>query len=254
MTLLSDLTRATATFQARTLETIFTEGRDMRHKLDGNAIASIRALPAQEPPIHFVTGMRVVEVCPQPGKEVMPDGSDRAAVEASPGVTAGATGKDSDADFLRDAGIDGVKWAAGFKAVAERLGHHGMDEGWLIGWFCNAIMAGYDEAERRSAKAATPAPVVPAEGLDALVKRAYRAANSCLTNDDAIIRELAGAITALRTAPPVGARVSIPPGLIDALRSQRQIDADGCEVAVSRQACDEAAAILAALLPAGEVE
>lgn len=52
--------------------------------------------------------------------------------------------------------------------------------------------------------AAIPAPVVPAEGLDALVKRAYRAANSCLTNDDAIIRELAGAITALRTAPPVG--------------------------------------------------
>lgn len=58
----------------------------------------------------------------------------------------------------------------------------------------------------------------------------------------------------LRSAPPVGARVGIPSGLIDALRSQRQIDADGCEVAVSRQACDEAAAILAALLPAGEEE
>lgn len=61
-------------------------------------------------------------------------------------------------------------------------------------------------------------------------------------------------VAALRSAPPVGARVSIPSGLIDALRSQRQIDADGCEVAVSRQACDEAAAILAALLPAGEGE
>lgn len=46
------------------------------------------------------------------------------------------------------------------------------------------------------------------------------------------------------SAPPVGARVSIPPGLIDALRSQRQIDADGCEVAVSRQAVDGAIDIL----------
>lgn len=53
-------------------------------------------------------------------------------------------------DLLRDAGIDGVKWAAAFKATAESLGHHGMDEGWLIGWFCNAIMAGYDEAAFRS--------------------------------------------------------------------------------------------------------
>ena len=70
-------------------------------------------------------------------------------------------------------------------------------------------------------------------------------------SDAAVVRALA---SALRSAPPVGARVSIPSGLIDALRSQRQIDADGCEVAVSRQACDEAAAILAALLPAGEGE
>ncbi len=30
-------------------------------------------------------------------------------------------------------------------------------------------------------------------------------------------------------------------GLVEALRSQRQLDADGCEVGVSRQACDEAA-------------
>jgi hypothetical protein len=118
--------------------------------------------------------------------------------------------------------------------------------------FVDAMGYEYGEFTRPLYAHPTPAPVVPAEGLDALVKRAYRAANSCLTNDDAIIRELAGAITALRTTPPVGARVSIPSGLIDALRSQRQIDADGCEVAVSRQACDEAAAILAALLPAGE--
>lgn len=42
MTLLTDLARAKATFQARTLQTILTEGRDMRHRLDGNAIAADR--------------------------------------------------------------------------------------------------------------------------------------------------------------------------------------------------------------------
>lgn len=34
------------------------------------------------------------------------------------------------------------------------------------------------------------------------------------------------------------------PGLISALRTQRQIDEDGTEVGVSRQACDYAAALL----------
>ena len=37
------------------------------------------------------------------------------------------------------------------------------------------------------------------------------------------------------------------PELIEALNSQRQLDFDGCEVGVSRQACDEAATILTAL-------
>lgn len=35
--------------------------------------------------------------------------------------------------------------------------------------------------------------------------------------------------------------------LVAALRAQRQIDMDGCEVAVSRQACDEAADTITAL-------
>lgn len=35
--------------------------------------------------------------------------------------------------------------------------------------------------------------------------------------------------------------------LVAALRTQRQIDMDGCEVAVSRQACDEAADTITAL-------
>jgi hypothetical protein len=36
-------------------------------------------------------------------------------------------------------GDDAAKWAAAFKQHAEKLGHEGVDEGWLIGWFANAI-------------------------------------------------------------------------------------------------------------------
>lgn len=45
-------------------------------------------------------------------------------------------------------------------------------------------------------------------------------------------------------AAPVAAQPSVPDGLIAALRNQRQIDRDGSEVAVSRQAVDEAADLL----------
>lgn len=51
------------------------------------------------------------------------------------------------AQFLERLGMDGAKWAAEFRKTAIRLGYSDMDEGWLIGWFCNAIMAGYDRAK-----------------------------------------------------------------------------------------------------------
>lgn len=59
-------------------------------------------------------------------------------------------------------GMDGAKWAAGFRKTAISLGYSAMDEGWLIGWFCNAVMAGYDEARRRY----EPADVSPAPKAD----------------------------------------------------------------------------------------
>jgi hypothetical protein len=34
---------------------------------------------------------------------------------------------------------DASKWAAAFCQHAEKLGHHGIDEGWMIGWFAAAI-------------------------------------------------------------------------------------------------------------------
>jgi hypothetical protein len=38
--------------------------------------------------------------------------------------------------YCRD---DAAKWAAAFRATAIKLGYSDMDEGWLIGWFANAI-------------------------------------------------------------------------------------------------------------------
>lgn len=49
-------------------------------------------------------------------------------------------------DMLERLGMDGGKWAAEFRQTALQLGYSDMDDGWLIGWFCNAIMAGYDRA------------------------------------------------------------------------------------------------------------
>ena len=48
------------------------------------------------------------------------------------------------AEFLKEVGIDGQKWA---KAFIEITGTD-IDEGMLIGWFANAIMAGHDYASR----------------------------------------------------------------------------------------------------------
>lgn len=39
---------------------------------------------------------------------------------------------------------DAAKWAAAFVQHAEKLGHHGIDEGWMIGWFANAIEHSHD--------------------------------------------------------------------------------------------------------------
>ena len=42
-------------------------------------------------------------------------------------------------DLLSALGDDAAKWASAFNQCAVKLGHTGMDEGWLIGWFANAI-------------------------------------------------------------------------------------------------------------------
>lgn len=44
--------------------------------------------------------------------------------------------------------FDARTWAKSFNETLVILGYQPHDEGWLIGWFANAIMMGYDEAKR----------------------------------------------------------------------------------------------------------
>lgn len=50
----------------------------------------------------------------------------------------------SEQDILRTCGDDASKWAASFCAIARALGHN-LDEGWMIGWFANAIETAHDK-------------------------------------------------------------------------------------------------------------
>jgi len=58
---------------------------------------------------------------------------------------------------LQYCGDDAEKWASEFRKKAIKLGYSDMDEGWLIGWFANAIEHSCDvrrwEAEKRRAEA-----------------------------------------------------------------------------------------------------
>ena len=47
--------------------------------------------------------------------------------------------KESDGDFLARVKDDAALWASEFRKAALRSGYSDMDEGWLIGWFANAI-------------------------------------------------------------------------------------------------------------------
>lgn len=57
--------------------------------------------------------------------------------------------------MLAEMGDDAQKWAAAFVQTAEKLGHTGIDEGWMIGWFANAIEHSHAV---RSATATGPQP------------------------------------------------------------------------------------------------
>ena len=60
--------------------------------------------------------------------------------------------------------FDAQTWARSFNETLVALGHPPHDEEWLIGWFANAIMCGYDECSRRQEAALSAGgPQAPAE-------------------------------------------------------------------------------------------
>lgn len=52
--------------------------------------------------------------------------------------------------ILAHCGDDAAKWAAAFRQTAIKLGYSEMDEGWLIGWFANAIEGAADARRHRA--------------------------------------------------------------------------------------------------------
>lgn len=46
--------------------------------------------------------------------------------------------------------FDAQDWAKEFCRIAKAKGHD-LDEGWMVSWFANALMRGYDEHAARSA-------------------------------------------------------------------------------------------------------
>jgi hypothetical protein len=52
--------------------------------------------------------------------------------------------------LLQAMGDNAANWAAAFRQTALKLGYSDMDEGWLIGWFANAIEHSTDVRRERS--------------------------------------------------------------------------------------------------------
>ncbi len=53
-----------------------------------------------------------------------------------------------DGDFLKKVGSDGRKWAKEFVKIINKKNIN-IDEGFMIGWFCNAIEAGRSHNEKK---------------------------------------------------------------------------------------------------------
>lgn len=107
---------------------------------------------------------------PQPESEVMPHRPARHISEArvsndkAPAPVMGAGyPTETDAGLLARLGDDASKWASEFQQTAIRLGYSDMDEGWLLGWFANAIEHSHSLRQHRTAAVA----VMGADPLDA---------------------------------------------------------------------------------------
>jgi hypothetical protein len=59
---------------------------------------------------------------------------------------------ETEVQMLDRLGDDAAKWAAEFRKIAVKLGYSDMDEGWLIGWFANAIEHSWTVRQQRGHK------------------------------------------------------------------------------------------------------
>lgn len=66
-----------------------------------------------------------------------------------------------DRELLNALGDDASKWAIAFRQTALKLGYSDMDEGWLVGWFANAIEHSDDVRRRRSESPTKPVVTAP---------------------------------------------------------------------------------------------
>ena len=113
---------------------------------------------------------------------------------ASPEPKALDLADESDGALLTRLGTDAAKWAADFK---RRFGDNVVDEGTMLGWFANAIMAGHDAALRAKGDTRpdyTLAPVRRASGIMYQVRDKH--GMICGTYADRVNAELA--LTQLR--------------------------------------------------------
>lgn len=58
--------------------------------------------------------------------------------------------------LLNALGDDAMAWAVAFNQHAVKLGYSSMDEGWLVGWFANAIVHSADVRHWRSQPSTSP--------------------------------------------------------------------------------------------------
>jgi hypothetical protein len=82
--------------------------------------------------------------------------------------------------------FDAVDWAKAFCKIATNLGYKDaegqpVDEGWMVGWFANALMRGYDEYAKRQART-TPTPTEARERI----ARALCCPSGCVRDDECV--------------------------------------------------------------------
>lgn len=70
-------------------------------------------------------------------------------------------------EMLFALGDDGARWAEAFCQHAKKLGYSDMDEGWVIGWFANAIE---QSTVVRNRKAPTVIKDFPGRSVDRFLK------------------------------------------------------------------------------------